>query len=286
MSSPLELAISLGPYSCLIMALISLSPSDVRSLQFSLFFSLFCNILFIGIYFLRAQPPAPPPPHSSLRTGNDYTSTSSITYKPTLFIGGFPCSGTDLPRDMLATHPDLHCGDESDMIVSSVLQERHSMGSRGAKMRLNEASITSDLLDKAMASFVSEMLGGHRTQFLCYEDRTLYGHMGEVDQLFPNAKFVIVIRDGRAVAYSMVRNNVTLQGERGRNFTSYLQAADLWNKHMFKMIVDCTDLGDDRCLLVYYEHLVTDPKTWMEKILAFGGIPWHENVLHHEVLAR
>jgi protein-tyrosine sulfotransferase len=33
---------------------------------------------------------------------------------------------------------------------------------------------------------------------------------------------------------------------------------------------------------VYYERLVLDPRPQIERILDFMGLPWDENVLHHE----
>lgn len=48
------------------------------------------------------------------------------------------------------------------------------------------------------------------------------------------------------------------------------------------MNTQCSELGPDRCLPVYYEQLVLHPEEWMKKILTFLEVPWDDAVLHHE----
>ena len=55
-----------------------------------------------------------------------------------------------------------------------------------------------------------------------------------------------------------------------------------WNQAISTMYEQCKEIGEERCLIVKYEHLVLQPKSSMEKILQFLNIPWNDNVLHHE----
>lgn len=55
-----------------------------------------------------------------------------------------------------------------------------------------------------------------------------------------------------------------------------------WNAASQTMYNQCTEVGAERCLAVPYEQLVLHPKVWLEKILKFLDVPWHESVLHHE----
>lgn len=51
---------------------------------------------------------------------------------------------------------------------------------------------------------------------------------------------------------------------------------------MKTMLKECEELGPDKCLKVKYEDLVLHPKPEMEKILKYLGLPWMDEVLHHE----
>ena len=87
-----------------------------------------------------------------------------------------------------------------------------------------------------------------------------------------------MIRDGRAVAYSIVSRNITISGVDSK---SYMSAALFWNKVVHRMSTDCINNGE-KCLTVFYEDLVSGPKKGMETVLKFLEIPWHDNVLHHQ----
>lgn len=56
-----------------------------------------------------------------------------------------------------------------------------------------------------------------------------------------------------------------------------------WNAAAQTMYNQCTEVGSERCLAVPYEQLVLHPKVWLEKILKFLDVPWHDSVLHHEL---
>ncbi|CAF5186987.1 unnamed protein product [Rotaria magnacalcarata] len=48
------------------------------------------------------------------------------------------------------------------------------------------------------------------------------------------------------------------------------------------MYDQCKEVGKDRCLMVYYEQLVLQPKQTIENIIQFLNITWVDDVLHHE----
>ena len=78
-----------------------------------------------------------------------------------------------------------------------------------------------------------------------------------------------MVRDGRAVAYSIVSRNVGISGVDSK---SYLSAALFWNKVVQRMSTDCIN-NNKRCLMVHYEDLVSNPRLWMTNILNFLNIP-------------
>jgi hypothetical protein len=112
--------------------------------------------------------------------------------------------------------------------------------------------------------------------------------LGEV---FPEARFVHVVRDGRAVASSWLqmpwwRGHRGPEGwhfgrlgaararrwdESGRSFT--LLAGLGWATLMDSYDASCAELGPERWLEVRYEDLVADPAASLATITAFLGLP-------------
>ncbi|XP_076035086.1 tyrosylprotein sulfotransferase isoform X3 [Oratosquilla oratoria] len=201
--------------------------------------------------------------------------------EPIIFIGGMPRSGTTLVRAMLDAHPEIRCGEES-RVVPRILQMRQQW-KKSAKesMRLIEAGITDEVLDEAVSAFILEIVlkHGQPAPHLCNKDPFTLKSASYLSKLFPNAKFLFMIRDGRATVHSIISRKVTITGF---DLTSYKQCLQRWNTAVQTMNVQCSELGPEKCLPVYYEQLVLHPKLWMEKILSFLEIQWDDSVLHHE----
>ena len=197
-----------------------------------------------------------------------------------IFVGGVPRSGTTLIRAMLDAHPDILCGKETRVIPRILAMRNRWDRSDNEHRRLLEAGMDEELLDKATRAFVNTIILGHGAlvPFLCTKDPLVLNYMTDVVRLYPKAKFVLLIRDGRAVAHSIVSRNVTISGVNSR---SYLSAAMFWNKVMMRMTRDCDHLGTSKCMEVYYERLVQSPREGMKKLLKFLDVPWHENILRH-----
>lgn len=52
------------------------------------------------------------------------------------------------------------------------------------------------------------------------------------------------------------------------------------------MYHECTQMGTESCLPVYYEQLVLHPETVMRKVLEFVGEEWSDRVLGHDKLVE
>lgn len=200
-----------------------------------------------------------------------------------IFVGGVPRSGTTLVRAMLDAHPDVRCGEETRVVPRILAMRNRWDRSDREHKRLVEAGMEEKLLDKATRAFINTIILGHGSlvQFLCNKDPLVLNYMNDVLRLYPHAKFVLLIRDGRAVAHSIVSRNVTISGVNSR---SYLSAAMFWNKVMMRMTRDCDYIGPGKCMELYYEKLVADPQKWMKILLEFLDVPWHDNVLRHQEL--
>ncbi|XP_015276766.1 PREDICTED: protein-tyrosine sulfotransferase 2 [Gekko japonicus] len=202
---------------------------------------------------------------------------------PLIFIGGVPRSGTTLMRAMLDAHPEVRCGEET-RIIPRVLAMRQAWSKSGReKMRLDEAGVTDQVLDAAMQAFILEVIAKHGepARYLCNKDPFTLKSSVYLSRLFPNSKFLLMVRDGRASVHSMITRKVTIAGF---DLSSYRDCLMKWNKAIEVMYNQCLEIGRARCLPVYYEQLVLHPQKSMRDIMEFLDIAWSDAVLHHEEL--
>ncbi|XP_067114242.1 protein-tyrosine sulfotransferase 2 [Osmerus mordax] len=190
-----------------------------------------------------------------------------------VFVGGVPRSGTTLMRVMLDAHPGVRCGEET-RVVPRMLSQRNTWAREAM-------GVSMEVLDRAVTAFLLGVIAGHGepAPLLCNKDpfslkSTLY-----LAKIFPNSKFLLMLRDGRASVHSMISRHVTIGGF---DLSSYRDCLEKWSRTTNTMLAQCTQVGRERCMAVKYEQLVLQPRTTLKKVLAFLGQPWHEAVLHHE----
>ncbi|XP_031768287.2 protein-tyrosine sulfotransferase [Galleria mellonella] len=200
---------------------------------------------------------------------------------PLIFIGGVPRSGTTLMRAMLDAHPDVRCGQETRVVPRILQMRQHWARSQKESVRLEQAGVSKAVLDNAIAAFCLEVIvrHGEPAPRLCNKDPLVLKMGTYVLELFPNAKFLFMVRDGRATVHSIITRKVTITGF---DLTSYRQCLNKWNHAVELMYQQCKTMGPDKCLMVRYESLVLAPEDTLRRVLAFLELPWDEAVLHHE----
>lgn len=200
---------------------------------------------------------------------------------PIVFIGGMPRSGTTLLRVMLDTHPDIRCGGETRVIPRLLNLRNTWLKAPLEYQRLVEAGITADVLDNAIGEFILEIIARHGrpAKRLCNKDPFTLKSAVYIHSLFPSSQFLFLVRDGRAVAHSIISRKVTISGF---NITDYRQCLMKWNAATQSMYDQCNNLGSKVCLPVYYEQLVLHPERTLKTVMNFLDLPWSDSVLHHE----
>ncbi|KAL7065434.1 hypothetical protein AAHC03_05671 [Spirometra sp. Aus1] len=109
-------------------------------------------------------------------------------------------------RVLLDVHPKVRCGPET-RILPRILHLSKQIVGKPEMVRLADAGITRDTIDAAFLQFIRAIIfrSGPPAERYCVKDPFLDSVMGFLFEIFPNSKFILMIRDGRAVAHSIVR---------------------------------------------------------------------------------
>lgn len=204
-------------------------------------------------------------------------------FTPFIFVGGFPRSGTTLMRAMLDAHPDVRCGQETRVIPKILLNlpKILNLSNDREKRRREEAGVTQELLDSAVAGLIGEIIAKHGEPAprLCNKDPFTFRNLSYLARIFPKSKFIFMVRDGRAVVHSIMERKIVIRGVDNHRPEILLR---IWNEAIKEMNVQCGKLGQARCLRIPYEHLVLFPSESMKIVLEFIDVSWNDAVIHHE----
>ncbi len=142
--------------------------------------------------------------------------------------------------------------------------------------------VTDYLRFQGKKRFIHKHTGFARTRFL--------------DAIFPDAHFVHVYRDGRAVANSLVQagwwkgldswrwgemNSEYMQEYLESGEEAVVLAGIVWKTLMDEIEADCRFLPESRLLRVSYGALIKDAKEVMDQVCEFCGLPPSERFRRH-----
>lgn len=199
-------------------------------------------------------------------------------YDPIIFVGGHVKSGNSVMRDILHSHPLVYCNKPikklSFLLQSSINWVRGSI----EKTRLDHANMKTPIIDAALSSFMLQLIiqkNETAAKTFCLQDHEFILNINDVSRIFPNSKFIIMIRDPRAVAYSKLLENEfsTI------NHLNVKQVLANWDRFLQSTYKRCLSLGSSRCILIFYEKLVQEPEKELKRVFKQLNIPWHSSVL-------
>jgi hypothetical protein len=228
---------------------------------------------------------------------------------PYVFIVGCPRSGTTLLERIVNAHPELALVHESRWITR-IYEERRGLTPDGLVMpklaeRLCEPRSTTPFAISAseMADLVRSQQGAPFAQLVTalfdryaeHHSKPLAGdkspgyvrYLPLLHQLWPRAKFIHIVRDGRDVYLSVLD-----WGKGATRFAGFaddpaVTAARWWEWYVRLGREGAAALGPDRYHELRYESLVADPAEVAAEICEFLAIPYDPRMLKfHEGRVR
>jgi hypothetical protein len=221
---------------------------------------------------------------------------------PPFFIVGAARSGTTLLRLMLDRHPEVAIPGESHFIPPLWARRRRygragSIDDREAWLRDLSAQpafrrwdLPIELVRRELDALPDPTFAqAIEAVFLAYAhsrgkerwgDKTpdYVEHLPLLAHLFPTARFVHLIRDGRDVALS----TIDLQRLHRRAAT----AAYFWARAIRQGRTAARLLGPERYVEVRYEELLDDPEGEIRRLARFLDLAFHPAMLEHDREAR
>lgn len=175
--------------------------------------------------------------------------------------------------DTLDTYGDLKESDNLNRLVQDILNEEllkewdHEFKHDQIIQNVTEPSLSS-VMNSVFSDYANakgKVRWGDKSDYL---DR-----MHQILKVFPKAKFIHIIRDGRDVANSVMKLDW------GPN--DILGAAEWWSDHVSVARAIGTVLGQDRYAEVKYEDLVNSPIVELGRLCEFLNEPFVESMLEY-----
>jgi len=208
-----------------------------------------------------------------------------------VFIGGAGRSGTTLLRVMLDAHPRICCGPELKVLPS--IAEWYLNLTRNFAPVLESYHVAPADLQRRFREFIEGLAENFRRASgkPRWAEKTPHNILftAPLAEIFPDARFLHVVRDGRDVACSLVTMNWInpLTGRKWDYVQNVANAARYWREvvSLARRQAEHPAVAG-RVLEVRYEHLVADPEATLRRVLEFIGEPWDDAVLSYHARDR
>ena len=225
-------------------------------------------------------------------TEGSRSERAAETMRP-VFVVGCQRSGSTLLGAMLGAHPDVICIPEGQFIAD-LMPPRNSSDEvdpaevidrverhwryRIWNFDLKSARPSPGQVERTYGAAIEWLIRRYAAEH-DRENAGIWvdhqpGHVVVISRLlkrFPDAKVINIIRDGRAVAASI------MPLDWGPN--EIYSAARFWERRIGRAFAASHSLGSDVMHHVRYEDLLSDPAATIREISAFIGIPFRQEML-------
>ena len=195
--------------------------------------------------------------------------------KGLIFIGGAPRSGTTLVQRIINAHNEVYGGPEFDLIPA-IIRLKKSFDCKIQSGRIN-AFLDKQDADKIFSEFIKNLLfvkkEKEHVKYLSEKTPSNILIFNELMDLLPEAKYIVVVRDPRAVVSSMLEVGKK-NGRKNLDFTQNVFAS-------VQYINKCWDSGSKalekpKTILVQYENIISSQNNEIQRIYSQLGLSEQE----------
>jgi hypothetical protein len=237
----------------------------------------------------------------------DFMSDKLVnTHSEPIFLVGAPRSGTTLLQYMMGSHPNVSIPTGESHFMIPIYRDREKFGNLKEKydvrkvleamysinpefldtdlqgLRFDINSLSNDLWSSGcdtIPKIFNELysMNARGEGKLRWGDKTPYYvlHMKTLKEMFPDAKFIHIIRDGRDAALSMLRRKNDL-----KIFNIY-HAAKIWKRFVQEGATTGKELGSDVYFEFRFEDLLLDPEFVVHDICRFIKEPYTDSIINY-----
>ena len=204
-----------------------------------------------------------------------------------IFVGGAGRSGTTLMRVMLDCHPRICCGPELKALPAIAKQYQLLTGAHRPVME--SYSNTLPDVQRCFRAFIEGLAENFRRAEgkPRWAEKTPHNvlYMVPLGEIFPEARFIHLLRDGRDVTCSLMTMDWSdpSTGRKVDYVETMTGAARYWRDVVTEARQQAAHPSlTGRVLEVRYEALVTETAATMRQVLEFVGEEWDEAVLSYQ----
>jgi hypothetical protein len=201
-----------------------------------------------------------------------------------VIIGGAQRSGTTLLQNIFDSHTEVYGGPEFLHLVD-IIGLRNLLNSSVRKQWI-DCICTEPQVNRQVRNFICGFFQGlaalHGAHLLSEKSPDNVMVFSELSELLPEAKFIWVLRDPRAVISSLleVGRRAGNKGQEVPHMTSSFDAALQHVKPRIEKGLEFFEAQPERVAVVCYERLVRQPRGEIERLCHFLGLDWQEAMLH------
>lgn len=203
-----------------------------------------------------------------------------------IFVGGVPRSGTSMLQSMLDSHPDIFGGPEFDFIPAIInLRNQFLASVNSGRIK---AFCDNKQVDRSFAELVENLLlpaaSHEKKRWLSEKTPMNVLVFNQLLDIFPEARFIHVVRDPRAVALSMLK-----VADRYRQKEMEPPAIIANPEQVIQTIlqyisagIESSRVAPSRVYTIKYEKLLLNTEEATKDLCTFIGVDWSELMLHPE----
>jgi len=201
-----------------------------------------------------------------------------------IFVGGAARSGTTYLKTILNSHSRIGCGHEMKLIP--MICSTKKLWWKNMHYQLIPAGMHEEKLDNVFLCFAAMYMMSSRVDGKPrIAEKTPHNvtEFGLLHHWFPNAKFIHIIRDGRAVAASLLKQNWIDMTAPEKGKVWYCQNTFNAGKYWVQIIESAkrqqAQIPETHYLTLRYEDLINTPQETMKFMFEFLDEQWEPQIL-------